>query len=771
MKTTPCKNFLTTATRPLVAACWLSWAAATGAQETMATTASAPRDECELTVTAAPLQYRQFEKVEIAGVAITDPQAKLPQPVQVICHRQVERSNATDLGELLQQLPSLLAPRSDRMSGSVDVAAVHGQAAGTLVLLNGQRLPAAGGTGWSGTADRVDLRFLPMSAIDRIEVQSPGASGALGADGMNGIVNIITHKARGTTVGAEYLAATNGQGDGQGLNLSWGRGSLRGEGYALQLHATVSQRKPLVLWPDTQTVRVAAAPTRTQLFMEGEWALGSQWTGFAHLLGHHESPSNTALGLSNAAQPWAPGSNPAPWPLAQTEQQGMHQWRLGLKGPWQQWDVLASASSGQATQQRQTQTAMPDRPLDAFMQARLDHLQSLPAGYGQRHDARLQTLNVQAQRELDSPPQGPRTLELGWQWRQESLTTHIGSPDAAIWQGQRQQWALHTELKTPVAEKHEVIASLRYDHDSDVGSAPTGQLAWKWRPATQFLMRASLGTGFRAPGLDQRSPHISRSWLMWDPVQQSEVTVQRRGRADLQAEHATHASGGFRLEPHPRWTLGADLWQIDVRHVIGYQSPASLQALGLLRHDGNGPFLDSVATNLGRSHQQGIDYDTEWRVAGDVGLVRLSLKGTLYLKSSLTETTTGRSVSDLAYFSGATQAATARHRRVLGASLERANWVLMSGLRYRSAYREAWLWPAPDASQELAARKVPAFWRLDLGAQWALTRQVAISAWLQDATDRGRAQLLSSALAFQGGQVVRLEDMGRSVKLKAEYRF
>ena len=31
--------------------------------------------------------------------------------------------------------------------------------------------------------------------------------------------------------------------------------------------------------------------------------------------------------------------------------------------------------------------------------------------------------------------------------------------------------------------------------------------------------------------------------------------------------------------------------------------------------------------------------------------------------------------------------------------------------------------------------------------------------------------LLSSALAFQGGEVVHLEDMGRSVKLKAEYRF
>lgn len=770
MQNATCQNFMASAIRPLMAACWLGWGAAAAAQEATAVAAAdnAPRDECEITITAAPLQYRQFDKVEIAGVAITDPQAKLPQPVQVLCHRQVERSNATHTGELLEQLPSLLHPRSDRLSGPFDVTAVHGRASGTLVLLNGQRLPAAGPTGWSGTTGGVDLRFLPMSAIDRIEVQTPGASSAQGSDGTAGIVNIITRKTRGTTVGVEYLGATRGQGDGQGLNVSWGQGKLHTDGYVLQLHAGLSQRQPLLLWPDTQAVAVAPAPVRQQWFMEGEWSLGTQWIGFAHLLGQHESPPNHAPGLSWAAGQAASGNSPGRWPWVQNEQLGMHQWQVGLKGPWQQWDVLASASSGQATQQGQTQLAMPDAPLDAVMQARLDRLQSLPAWSGQRHDARLQTLSVQARRELDSTIQGPRTLSLGWQWRQESLATQLDAPGETRWQGQRQQWGLHSELKIPVAEHHEVIAALRHDHAQDVGSATTGQLAWKWRPATPFLMRASMGTGFRMPGLDQLSPHITRTWWVWDPVRQSEVTVQRRGRSDLQAEQATHASWGFRLEPHPRWTLGADLWQIDVRRAIGYPGPVALRA-SVPNCVGVAPCLDSVATNLGRSHQRGMDYDTEWRVAGDAGLLRLSLKGTLYLQSSLEDAATGRRVSDLAYFSGASQAVTPRHKVVVGASLERANWVLMSGWRFRSAYREAWMWSAvPDSN---AARQVPAFWRLDLGAQWALNRQVAISAWLQDATDRGRAQVLSSALAFQGGQVVPLEDMGRSVKLRADYRF
>jgi outer membrane cobalamin receptor len=103
-----------------------------------------PNPECEITVTAAPLQFRQFDEVEIKGVAITDAQAKLAQPVQVICRREVERSPASFAGELLQQLPALLQHPVGGLSGPLGLASVHGQAAGTLVLLNGQRLPGLG---------------------------------------------------------------------------------------------------------------------------------------------------------------------------------------------------------------------------------------------------------------------------------------------------------------------------------------------------------------------------------------------------------------------------------------------------------------------------------------------------------------------------------------------------------------------------------------------------------------------------------------------------
>lgn len=728
--------------------------------EISASDASVANPECEITVTDSPLQFRQFDEVEIKGVAITDAQAKLAQPVQVICRREVERSPASSAAELLQQLPALLHHQAGGLSGPLGLASVHGHEAGTLVLLNGQRLPGMGPSGWRGRSDALDLRFLPLSAIDRVEVQTPGASSALGSDGVAGVVNIRTRNTRGLAIGAESVHPSRGAGDGQGLNLAWGHGSLRTDGYALQLHAALSRHHDALWSPDLQALRVSPASTRSQWFMSGDWALSGPWIGFAHLLGTQETPASQTLAAHGAIQ-FPVDGRPGPWSWVPSERQGMHQWRVGMQGPWQGWDLVASASSGQARQQEKPLPlgAAPDAVDE---QDRWLALKDLPALAEQRHDTRLHTLSVQAQRELDSPPQGPRILALGLHGRQESLDSQMALPAASIWRAQRQQWAVHAELKTPLAEHHELSASLRHDQYSDVGGAQTGQLAWKWRPSKPFLMRASLGSGFRAPGLEQLNPGITRSGLLWDPVRLSHWRVQRRGQTSLQAEASTHASWGFRLEPQPRWTWGADLWQIDVRRALGDQSQWATDAAG--------PYLELVANNLGRSRKQGLDVDTEWRVPTDAGLMRLSLKGVLYLKSELQEARTGRTVSDLAQVSDITQTVTPRHQWVGGASLEWANWVLMSAWRYTSAYRDAPNWPL-SADSPGNTRQVSGHWQLDLGGQWALSRQMTVSAWLQDATDKGRSHALATVQALQGGDRLSFEDLGRSLKLRMHYRF
>jgi hypothetical protein len=58
----------------------------------------------------------------------------------------------------------------------------------TLVLLNGRRLPL----GFSGSA--VDVSSLPLSAIQRVEVLTDGASALYGSDAVGGVVNFVMRR-------------------------------------------------------------------------------------------------------------------------------------------------------------------------------------------------------------------------------------------------------------------------------------------------------------------------------------------------------------------------------------------------------------------------------------------------------------------------------------------------------------------------------------------------------------------------------------------------
>src|SRR5262249_42318610 len=57
----------------------------------------------------------------------------------------------------------------------------------TLVLVNGRRVAPAGGY----TGSFVDVSNLPLSAVERVEVLTDGASALYGADAIAGVVNFI----------------------------------------------------------------------------------------------------------------------------------------------------------------------------------------------------------------------------------------------------------------------------------------------------------------------------------------------------------------------------------------------------------------------------------------------------------------------------------------------------------------------------------------------------------------------------------------------------
>ena len=141
------------------------------AQTTAPVTAGVTASKVELTfpdveITEKSLEFRQFEKVEITGSAILAKEAKQALPLQILDRRDIERSGAASLPELLQRLPlmsnfSELGTVTATTAGGPEAAAIHGNQSGTLVLLNGRRLPYYGNSTIMGERTVVDLNFLP----------------------------------------------------------------------------------------------------------------------------------------------------------------------------------------------------------------------------------------------------------------------------------------------------------------------------------------------------------------------------------------------------------------------------------------------------------------------------------------------------------------------------------------------------------------------------------------------------------------------------------
>jgi outer membrane receptor protein involved in Fe transport len=119
-------------------------------------------------------------------------------PVITIGREDIERSGATTTQGVLAEVPqnfSGVNAASSRLSGGntgltsqIDLHGLGSEA--TLVLINGRRV--SGGAGDQGRA--VDIDMIPLSAIDRIDILTDGASALYGSDAIGGVVNIVLRR-------------------------------------------------------------------------------------------------------------------------------------------------------------------------------------------------------------------------------------------------------------------------------------------------------------------------------------------------------------------------------------------------------------------------------------------------------------------------------------------------------------------------------------------------------------------------------------------------
>lgn len=398
----------------------------------------------------------------------------------------------------------------------------------TLTLLDGHRISPGG-----KDAGFTDVSTLPLSAVDRIEVLTDGASAIYGSDAIAGVVNIVPRRGfDGAETSLRYGDTSRGGAAhwsaSQVLGTSWSRGSGL---LVLEHHDENALRSTSRSFIPDQGITVDITPSqeRNSALVSGEQALADETTlKLDAFFGDRDFeflrniaglfPTNNVGEVRNYGA------------AAEVEQQ--------LPGGWS----AAVAGSYSTTDQTLTTTALvlPD-PLI------IDN----PAL------TKLWEASLMADGPLVEMGGGFSRAAVGVSFREESLL----AKQQFAGKLSRTVKSAFTEVFVPVlspsAGRHarlEISASGRYDEYSDVGSTFNPKVGVLWSPFSGLKLRGTYGRSFRPPLQSQLAP--IPAYYTW-PVANADspsgftgtLINESQGLSELDPEKATTFTVGFNLSP------------------------------------------------------------------------------------------------------------------------------------------------------------------------------------------------------------------------------
>jgi len=160
--------------------------------------------------------------------------------------------------------------------------------------------------------------------------------------------------------------------------------------------------------------------------------------------------------------------------------------------------------------------------------------------------------------------------------------------------------SVNAELLYSPSDAIDISAALRFDDNSTFGGKTTGRLAGVWRPTSDLAFRGVIGTGFRAPSLNERfGPFGANLELQPEKSISFELGVEKT------------FSQGF---------IKATFFQSDIDNLIGYEN-SYVQVPGTSTSKGvelSGEYSLSAATNFFGNYTY-----TDARNADDTRLTRV----------------------------------------------------------------------------------------------------------------------------------------------------
>lgn len=424
----------------------------------------------------------------------------------------------------------------------------------TLVLLNGQRVAAAGQGAF------VDVSSIPLSALERIDVIADGASAVYGSDAVGGVVNfVLRDHFEGAETNVRYGSVTSGSlhelGVNQLVGTEWGSGAV---------FVTLDYQDRSHLDASERGFTNALSRGATHLIPEQRL-----WS--ALLNGYQELGANLQLSATLYANDrdidqivFNPNSlsDVASW--VETEQAGGT-----LSLDWSvtpSWNInLSHTYSAADTTGENLLTSVATGAVQA-------HTNSF-------YEVDMSVTELIADGPLFDAPGGQVRLALGGEHRTESLdAVRRGNTQIALSRPlalERDVDALFAEVNVPlVGEQNaraglhrlDAIAAVRHEDYSDVGSTTNPKFGVVYSPLPGLDFRGTYGTSFRAPHLNQFDDSFGVG-LLFRALDTGQImaAASQIPSPDLGPENATTWTAGFDVHPQslPGLTINATYFEIE----------------------------------------------------------------------------------------------------------------------------------------------------------------------------------------------------------------
>ena len=186
---------------------------------------------------------RVLESITVTGSLLPKGDFVSNAPVATISADMFEMSNSVNVEALINSMPQVFGGADKTSAWGQGIAAANLRGLGehrTLVLVNSRRFVPTFSNG--GT---VDLNFVPVGLIERVELLTGGASAAYGSDALAGVINfILKDDIEGFEVSGGTEQTESGDGQLSNINLTYGGNFSSYKGTFLT-HFDYLERRPI----------------------------------------------------------------------------------------------------------------------------------------------------------------------------------------------------------------------------------------------------------------------------------------------------------------------------------------------------------------------------------------------------------------------------------------------------------------------------------------------------------------------------------------------